>query len=85
LAYKDIFSISLNEESRISFVYLKIIFEKKFLKAFIPCSRSLLKPVEHLMELVHMVGEIGSSKPGGCSTYTSSWRGPFKNALLTSI
>jgi hypothetical protein len=55
LANKDIFSISLNEESRIGFVYLKTVLEKKILKAFIPCPRSLLKPVVCLMELVHMV------------------------------
>jgi hypothetical protein len=58
LAYKDIISISLNKESRIDFAYLKTVLEKKFLKAFIPCSRSLLKLVELLMELVHMVGEV---------------------------
>jgi hypothetical protein len=58
LAYKDIFSISLNEESRIGFAYLKTVLEKKFFKAFIPCSRSLLKPLECLTELVHMVGEV---------------------------
>jgi hypothetical protein len=58
LEYKYILSISLNEESRIGFAYLKTILEKKFLKAFIPCSRRLLKPVERLMELVHMVGEV---------------------------
>jgi hypothetical protein len=48
----------LNEESRIGFAYLKTVIEKKILKAFIPCSRSLLKPVERHMELVHMVGEF---------------------------
>jgi hypothetical protein len=55
LANKDIFSISLNEESRIGYAYLKIVLEKKILKAVIPCSRSLLVPIENLMELVHMV------------------------------
>jgi hypothetical protein len=58
LANKNIFSICLNEESRIGFAYLKTVLKKKFLKAFIPCSRSLLKPVERLMELVHMVWEV---------------------------
>jgi hypothetical protein len=57
LAYKHIISISLNEESRIGFACLKTILEKKILKAFIPCSRSLLEPIERLMEQVNMVGE----------------------------
>jgi hypothetical protein len=48
----------LNEESRIGFAYLKTVLEKEILKAFIPCSRSLLKPIERLMELIHMVGEF---------------------------
>jgi hypothetical protein len=48
----------LNEESRIGFAFLKVVLEKKILKAFIPCSRSLLEPIEHLMGLVHMVGEV---------------------------
>jgi hypothetical protein len=43
LAYKDIFSISLNKESRIDFAYLKTVLEKKFLKAFIPCDRDRCK------------------------------------------
>jgi hypothetical protein len=46
------------QECRISFAYLKTILENKYLKVFVPCSRSLLKPVERLMELVHMVGEV---------------------------
>jgi hypothetical protein len=46
LTNKDIFSISLNEESRIGFAYLKTVLEKKILNTFIPCSRSLLKTVE---------------------------------------
>jgi N12 class adenine-specific DNA methylase len=44
LENKDAFSISLNEESRIDFAYLKTILEKK-----------ILKPIQSLMELVHMV------------------------------
>jgi hypothetical protein len=28
---------------------------EKIPKAFIPYSRSLLKPIEHLMELIHMI------------------------------
>jgi hypothetical protein len=48
----------LNEESRIGFAYLKAVIEKKILKAFIACSRSLLEPIKRLMELVHMVGEV---------------------------
>jgi hypothetical protein len=55
LTNENIISISLYEESRIGFAYLKAVLEKKILKAFIPCSRGLLKPVERLMELVHMV------------------------------
>jgi hypothetical protein len=68
LTNKDIFSISLNKESRIGFAYLKSVLEKKILKGFIPCSRSLLEPIERLMELVHMVGEVWIFKAGGCST-----------------
>jgi hypothetical protein len=62
LANEDIFSISMNEESRIGFAYFKTILEKKILKAFLPCSRSLLKPIESLMELVHMVWEFWTFK-----------------------
>jgi hypothetical protein len=55
LTNKDIFSISLNEESRIGFAHLKTILEKKILKAFIPCSRCLYT----------WFGNFESSKPGG--------------------
>jgi hypothetical protein len=37
------------------------------------------------MELVDVVGNLGSSKPGGCSTYTNSEIGPLRKALFTSI
>ena len=48
----------MSEESRVGFAYLKAIFHEKILKAFIPCSRSLLKPIERLMELVDVVGKF---------------------------
>src|SRR6185312_8210075 len=43
LTNKEIFIYFLSKESRIDFAHYKAIFEKNFLKAFIPCSRSLLK------------------------------------------
>ena len=55
LAHKNIIFNFMSEESRISFAYLKAFPLEKILKAFIPCSRSLFKPVERLMELVDMV------------------------------
>jgi hypothetical protein len=55
LANKDILINHVSKESRIGFAHYKLVLEKKILKAFIPCSRSLLKAIEHLMELVHMV------------------------------
>jgi hypothetical protein len=78
LAKKNILINFVSEESRIGFTHYKVVLEKKILKTFIPCSTSLLKPIEHLMELVHMVWKFwGSSKPGGCSPYTNSDRGLF--------
>jgi hypothetical protein len=55
LAYKQITIASLSKESRISFPDLVSIGNKKISKAFIPCSWSLLKPIERLRELIDMV------------------------------
>src|SRR6185312_3097426 len=65
LTYKEIFIYFLSKESRIGFAHYKAILEKQFPKAFIPCSRSLLKPIEHLMELEHIVGMLGFFKARG--------------------
>jgi hypothetical protein len=56
LAYKKITITSLSEESRISFPNLESISNKEISKAFIPCSWGLLKSIEHLRELVDVVG-----------------------------
>jgi hypothetical protein len=85
LAYKQITIASLSEKSRINFLDLESIRNKEISKAFIPCSWGLLKSIEHLRELVHMVGYLSSLKPGGCSTYTSSLIGPLRKALFMSI
>ena len=68
LAHKYIFTNFMSEKGRIGFAYFKALFKQEFLKAFIPCSWRLLKPIEHLLEFVDMLGNLGSSKPGGCST-----------------
>jgi hypothetical protein len=48
-------------------------------------SRSLLQPIQRLSQLVHPVGVLLLSNPGGCLTYTSSSNTPFRKALFTSI
>jgi hypothetical protein len=55
LAYKQITITCFSKESRISFPDLESIGNKKISKAFIPCSWSLLKPIERLRELINMV------------------------------
>jgi hypothetical protein len=50
------------KESRIGFAYFKALFEYEILKSFIPCSWCLLKPIERLMELEDVVGELGIFK-----------------------
>jgi hypothetical protein len=56
LANKKIVVASLCEKSGIGFPNLESIRGKEISKAFIPCSWSLLKSIEHLRELVYMVG-----------------------------
>jgi hypothetical protein len=56
LAYKQITIRSLSKKSRIIFPNLESIRNEKISKAFIPSSWSLLKSIEHLRELVDMVG-----------------------------
>jgi hypothetical protein len=41
--------------SSVSFTDPKTIVNEKILKAYISCSRTLLKPIECLMEFIHMV------------------------------
>jgi hypothetical protein len=52
----------VSKEGRIGFAYFKALFEKEFIKAFIPCSWCLLKPVERLMEFVDVVAKLGIFK-----------------------
>jgi hypothetical protein len=56
LAYKQVTIASLSKKSRISFIDLESIRNKKIPKAFIPCSWGFLKSLQHLRELIHMVG-----------------------------
>ena len=65
LINKEIFFYFLSKDSRIGFAHYKAVLEKEIPKAFIPYSRSLLKPIEHLMELVHMVEMFGIFKTRG--------------------
>jgi hypothetical protein len=62
LAHKYIIFNFANKESRIDFAYFKALFEQEFLKAFIPCSWCLLKPIERLLEFEEVVWEIGIFK-----------------------
>jgi hypothetical protein len=61
-AHKYIFIDFASIKGRIGFAYFKALLEQEFLKAFIPCSWCLLKPIEHLLEFVDMVGELGIFK-----------------------
>jgi hypothetical protein len=56
MSYKQIIITSLSKKSRIRFPDLESIGNEKISKAFIPCSWSLLKPIECLRELINMVG-----------------------------
>jgi hypothetical protein len=85
LAYKQITITSFSKKSRIRFPNLESIGNEKVSKAFIPCSWSLLKPIECLRELINMVGILVILEAGGCSTYTSSLIGPLRKTLFTSI
>ena len=53
-----------SEEGRIGFAYFKSLIEKNILKAFIPYSRSLLKPIECRMEFEDVVGVLEVFKSG---------------------
>jgi hypothetical protein len=55
LEYKQVTITSLSEKSRIRFPNLESIRNEKVSKAFLPCSWSLLKSIERLRELIHMV------------------------------
>jgi L-rhamnose mutarotase len=55
LTYKKIFIYFSCEESSAGFTNHKTIVNEKVPKAFIPCSRGLLKPIKCLMEFIHMV------------------------------
>jgi hypothetical protein len=55
LANEQIIANLSSEDSRIDFTNLKTILCEKIPKALMPCSRSLLKPTEHLMKLIHMI------------------------------
>src|SRR6185295_14645701 len=65
LTNEEIFIYFLSKESRIGFAHYKAVLEKKFPKAFIRCSRNLVKPIERLMEPVHVVGMLGVFKARG--------------------
>ena len=62
LAHKYIFTNFASEKGRIGIVYFKALFKQKFLKAFIPFSWCLFKPIERLLEFVNMVRELGIFK-----------------------
>ena len=62
LAYKYITSNFVSKECRVGFAYFKALFEQEFLKAFIPCSWCLLKPIERLLEFVDVVRELMTFK-----------------------
>jgi hypothetical protein len=85
LANKNILIKFVSKESRIGFAHYKVVLEKKILKSFIPYSRSLLKPIERLMKLVHMIWKSWIFKARWLFFVHHSGRGSFKNALFTSI
>ena len=63
LAHKYIILNLSCEESSVGFAYFKALLEQEILKAFIPCSWCLLKPIERLLEFIDKVGELGIFKP----------------------
>jgi hypothetical protein len=65
LANKKIIVASLCEKSGIGFPNLESIRNKEISKAFIPCSWGLLKSIERLRELIHMVGILVILKARG--------------------
>ena len=67
MAHKQITIASLSKKSRISFPDLESIRNEKISKAFAPRSWSLLKPIEHLRELINMVGIPVILEARGCS------------------
>ena len=58
LAHKYIFANFVSEKGMIGFAYFKALFKQEFLKAFIPCSWCLLKPIERLLEFIDMIGKL---------------------------
>jgi hypothetical protein len=62
LAHKYILTNFASEKGRLGFAYFKALFKQEILKAFIPCSWCLLKPIELLLEFVDVVGELGVFK-----------------------
>jgi hypothetical protein len=62
LEHKYIIMNFARKESRIRFAYFKALFKQEFLKAFIPCSWCLLKPIERLLELEVVVQKLGIFK-----------------------
>ena len=64
---------------------MKPLLFRKFLSVSYWAWGAYLRPYSALLSLYTMSGCFGSSKPGGCATYTSSSILPLRKALFTSI
>ena len=84
MTHKYIFTNFVSKKGRIGFAYFKALFEQEFLKTFIPCSWCLLKPIEHLLEFVDMVGELGIFKARWLLNITKFLNGAVEE-FFTSI
>ena len=82
LAHKYIISNFVSKECRVGFAYFKALFEQEFLKTFILCSWSLLKPIVPLLEFVDVVGELGIFKTRRLLNIDKFLNGAFEECTL---
>ena len=75
----------MSEKGRVGFAYFKVMFKQEFLKAFIPCSWCLFKPIEHLLEFVDVVRELMTFKARWLLNIDKFLNRAIENALFTSI
>ena len=84
LAHKQFTIVCLREESGIQGTRFESFALQQVFECVIPSTRGLFEAIQCLVSLYTMLGCFGSSKPGGCATYTSSIL-PLRKALFTSI
>ena len=85
LAHKQFTIICLREECGIEGSRFEAFALQEVFDCIIPGTRGLFEAIQCLFSLYTISGCFGSSKPGGCATYTSSSILPLRNELFTSI